>query len=194
MSSMADAYYPPQIPDGVYYGQNARLDTLNEAMYKRNVPDVPLRPNLDSRSVGTHFVRFPVLQEHRAATVPFKTYPEYSPHETFAPLQSSGPSDYFRAHIDRESILRNQFFALQHGGNQAVYVPNSTSDLYRVTVPVAAQSGQPHAPQPFPALFQHAVWSTPMQTTTNPYIDQSPLIGKDMFNNCTQTQLRGSSM
>ena len=215
--------YPPQIPQGIYYGQFDRLESINQAMYDRNfvgattphiaggnVPqggNAGLRPHLESRSVPTKNIRFSAVQEHRTSSVPLvplERFPAYNPYtrmnasrsmesvvggfqppdhneQVFAPIQSKGPTDYFLANVDAESTLRNQFFALQHGADQAVYVPSSSSDLYRVQVPTHSH---PDA-QPFPSLFS----ANQYNTTTNPYMDESR-IGKDMFHNCTQTQLR----
>ena len=191
--------YPPQIPQGIYYGQFDRLESINRAMYDRNcvgattlhiasgnLPqgNAGLRPNLETRSVPTKNIRFSAVQEHRTSSVPLDRFPPYNPYneQVFAPIQAKGPPDYFLANVDAESTLRNQFFALQHGADAGVYVPSSTSDLYRVHVPTYSH---PDA-QPFPSLFQHE----PLYTTTNPFIDDSPHIGKDTFHNCTQTQLR----
>ena len=178
-----------QIPQGIYYGQFDRLESINRAMYDRNLSqgNAGLRPNLESRSVPTKNIRFSAVQEHRTSSVPLvplERFPPYNPHneQVFAPIQAKGPSDYFLANVDAESTLRNQFFALQHGADAGVYVPSSNSDLYRVHVPTYSH---PDA-QPFPSLFQR----DSLYTTTNPYIDESPHIGKDTFHNCTQTQLR----
>jgi hypothetical protein len=205
--------YPPQIPAGIYYGQFDRLDSINQAVYQRNVPETTLRPNFDSRSVPTKNIRFSAVQEHRRLPQDAVSYPDtytsslvqqhhpqrstglrpidfgsnYDPHneQVFAPIQSRGPPAYFLASVDTESTLRNQFFALQHGADQATYIPSSTSDLYRTHVPTQSHP----EPQPFPSLFR----TVPLNTTTNQYIDQSQYIGKDTFNNCTQTQMRGSN-
>jgi hypothetical protein len=179
--------YPPQIPAGIYYGQFDRLDSINQAVYQRNIPETTLRPNFDSRSVPTKNIRFSAVQEHRRLPQDAVSYPNYDPHneQVFAPIQSRGPPAYFLASVDTESTLRNQFFALQHGADQATYIPSSTSDLYRTHVPIQSHPD----PQPFPSLFR----TVPLNTTTNQYIDQSQYIGKDTFNNCTQTQMRGSN-
>ena len=42
-----------------------------------------------------------------------------------------------------ETALRNQYFALQHGADQSIYVPSSTSDLYNFTA-VGRQETQPY--------------------------------------------------
>jgi len=183
--------YPEQIPQGIYYGQFDRLESINQAMYDRNLSqgEAGLRPYMDSRSVPTKNVLFSAVQEHRTSSVPLDRYPAYNPHNenVFAPIQSKGPSDYFLANVDAESTLRNQFFALQHGADQAVYVPSSSSDLYRVQVPTHSH---PDA-QPFPSLFSANQINSDYRTTTNPYIDESH-IGKDTFHNCTKTQLRST--
>ena len=205
--------YPEQIPQGIYYGQFDRLESINQAMYDRNLShgNAGLRPYMDSRSVPTKNVLFSAVQEHRTSSVPLDRYPAYNPYtrmnasrslesvvggfqppdhneNVFAPIQSKGPTDYFLANVDAESTLRNQFFALQHGADQAVYVPSSSSDLYRVQVPTHSH---PDA-QPFPSLFSANQINSDYRTTTNPYIDESH-IGKDTFHNCTKTQLRSTT-
>jgi hypothetical protein len=199
--------YPDQIPQGIHYGQFDRLESINQAMYDRNVPhgNAGLRPNLETRSVPTKNILFSAVQEHRTSSVPLDRFPPYNPYtrmnakrslesvvggfqppdhneQVYAPIQAKGPTDYFLANVDTESTLRNQYFALQHGADAGVYVPSSTSDLYRVNVATGSHPDQ----QPFPSLFNHGGYNT----TTNPYIDDSPHIGKDTFHNCTQTQLR----
>jgi hypothetical protein len=41
------------VPHGVLYGQNERVDELNERISARNAPDTHLKPNYDPRPVST---------------------------------------------------------------------------------------------------------------------------------------------
>jgi hypothetical protein len=76
-----------------------------------------------------------------------------------------------------ESSLRNQFFALQRN-DRAVYVPNSTSDLYQVHIDAR------EVEQPNPYLFDNgATHFAPMNP--NPHN-----LGKLTFDNSTRFQLR----
>jgi hypothetical protein len=160
--------------NNVYYGQFDNLEYINRGVYNRNVPDQPLRPNMDARSLPTRCVLYPTV-DHRLSK--HKQYENYSMANTFAPVQSNAPVSGFNV-VD-ESRLRNQYFSLQHGADQGVYVPASTSDLYKISMAKPAQEFA----QPFPSLFR----IDPAVTAPPPFADK---IGKDVFNNCTQTQLR----
>jgi hypothetical protein len=170
----------PQNESGIYYGNNERLESINSSLYERNKPDLSLRPNFDFRSIPTRYSQQPVLDQ-RQSTVPIRQYNEYSLETEFAGVQSKAPISGFK--VERESLLRNQFFALQHGADQGIYVPSSTSDLYNVQVPYWSHPEQ----QNFPDLFIRNTYTT----STNNYIDNSN-IGKDRFNNNTRTQMRNT--
>jgi len=163
------------VPSGIFYGQNEGLDAINRHIYARNLADVPLRPNMDLRSVPTRDVLYPLVDKRPE----YKgKYLNYDTQSYFSPAAAMGPPSGFK--VEDESRLRNQFFALQHGADQASYVPSSTSDLYKVTVPTASN---PY-PQPFPSLFDAPTYVT----APAPYADK---IGTEIFNNRTKTQLRG---
>ena len=147
-------------PTGIYYGQYDRLDKINTQIYDRNIPIHSRAPNMDARSIPTRNTVYPV---HDIRTK-YKR-PQYLDDDR---------------QIDTESQLRNQFFALQHGASQGVYIPGSTSDLYNVRVPITENA----VPQPFPNLF-----AVPRMTTAPPpMVDR---IGAETFQNNTRTQLRG---
>jgi hypothetical protein len=76
-------------------------------------------------------------------------------------------------------MLRNQYFALQKGADQAIYVPSSSSDLYGFLA-VGRKEQQTH-----PILFE-----TPSFDNI-PNANLHPSIGSDRFLNHTRTQLRG---
>ena len=166
----------PGIPEGIYSGQHENLDTINDAIYQRNVADIPLRPNMDARSVPTRNTLYPVFDQRTAFR---RHYLDHSVDTNFAPLQTKGPPSGFQ--VNQESQLRNQYFALQHGAAQGVYVPSSASDLYRVQVPSHSHPD----PQPFQNLF-----SVPRMTTAPPPMEGR--IGQEIFNNNTKTQLRNT--
>jgi len=173
------------IIQGIQYGQNARVDELNTRIHERQLPDVALRPQFDIRAVSTKYAHFPIIDrrppiENRPMP---PTYLEHSPETNFCPNMSRGPTEYFAQNIDDESKLRNQFFALQKGADQGVYVPSSNSDLYRV--PVYGRFEE--QPYPYIANF-HARTDTPIPRPNVAIGD----IGKETFNNCTRTQLRNT--
>ena len=164
---------------GIYYGQNERLESINLAIYDRNLSDYPLRPNFDFRSIPTRYSQQPVF-DTRKSSVPIRQYNEYSLENEFAGVQSKAPVNGFK--VENESVLRNQFFALQHA-EQSVYVPSSTSDLYNVQVPSWSHPEE----QKHPDLFLRNTYTT----SSNNYINNSN-IGKDRFNNNTRTQMRNT--
>lgn len=192
----------PGIPDGIYSGQHENLDTINDAMYQRNIADIPLKPNMNYRSVPTRNTLYPVLDQRtafrrqcsRQASLAPDTvtqdhqakpgrlglhYLDHSADSNFAAIQTNGPPSGFQ--VNQESQLRNQYFALQHGAGQGIYVPSSGSDLYRVQVPSHSHPD----PQPF-----HNLFSVPRMTTAPPPMENR--IGQEIFNNNTKTQLRNT--
>ena len=88
----------------------------------------PLQPLYDPRPTSTKYTLFKTTPEPDRSTEPLHQYKEYSTETTFHP-GSRGPVDYYARQIDKESTLRSQFAALQKA-DAAVYVPETTSDLY----------------------------------------------------------------
>jgi len=165
---------------GVIYRQNERLDELNQRLGQRQIADHPLQPNYDPRPVPTKYSHFPIIDRRKAApSTPLNNYLEYSPKNNFAPIVSrNAPVDTYFQNIDSESNLRNQFFALQKGADQAVYVPESSSDLYKFSA-VGRQETQTHTD-----LFLKQEFSK------QPNANMNPVIGGDRFFNHTRQQLR----
>ena len=170
----------PQIP-GIIYQQYERLDELNQRLGQRQVTDHPLQPNYNPRPVPTKYSHFPIIDRRKLPPpTPLLNYLEYSAKTNFAPIGSkSGPVDTFFRNVNIESELRNQYFGLQNGADQSVYVPESRSDLYGFTA-VGRQESQTH-----PDLFIPIT----LDQTPNPNLD--PAIGSDRFFNHTRQQLRG---
>jgi hypothetical protein len=167
------------IPEGILYGQNERVDEVNDRLFTRYFPDSPLAPNFDPRPVPTKYAHFPIINRRTPAKETIQYNVDYSLRKNFNPGTSKAPPSGFFNNVDIETVLRNQGIALQHGADQGVYVPSSTSDLYNVHV-VSAPSNQP-----FPNLFRqdHHMTNVPRK------LSQSK-IGKDVFSNHTRTQLR----
>jgi hypothetical protein len=169
------------LPEHLYYGQNERVDELNNRMISRQFPDSPLQPNFDPRPVPTKYAHFPIINRRTPLKEPVVPYLDYNQSINFNPgTQNAPPSGYFN-NVEVENRLRNQHFALQHGADQNTYIPNSTSDLYRVIVPQGSQQDA----QPYPDLFHREQFDP----TPNPNVANSQ-IGKDTFFNHTRTQLR----
>jgi hypothetical protein len=169
------------LPQYLYHGQNERVDELNDRMVSRQFSDSPLQPNFDPRPVPTKYAHFPIINRRTPLKEPVIPYLDYNSSVNFNPgTQRAPPSGYINS-VNIENRLRNQYFALQHGGDQGVYVPSSSSDLYRTIVPSGSQQEQ----QPYPDLFDRPVFDQ----RPNPNIIDSN-IGKDLLYNNTRVQLR----
>ena len=165
------------IPEGVSYGQNERVDELNDRINSRTTPDYMLPPNFDPRSTQTRFTMFPALNARRPTSVSIESNYDYAAETNFTPpIGLRGPPAGFINNVDTESTLRNQFFGLQKS-DQSVYIPSTESDLYKVTI-ASRRMEQTH-----PLLFE-----TPKFIDTNAECAQN--IGRDRFHNYTRTQLR----
>jgi hypothetical protein len=167
------------VPDGIYYGQNERVDELNDRIYKRNLPDINLAPNFDPRPVPTKYSLFPIVNRRAESTVRINPGINHIVEMNFYPGTANAPPFGYLTNVDTETVLRNQTVALQHGADQGVYIPSLTSDLYKVTI-VSRPSEQP-----FPNLFKRNEHFTHIPTS----LDQNK-IGKDVFMNNTRVQLR----
>ena len=164
---------------GIIYGQNARVDELNERALARFHCDMPLQPNIVCRPVPTKYSRFPLIDRTKQPNIPLRSYLDYSPSSNFAPIQGRGPFNGFQVGV--ESELRNQYFALQ-SAPQAAYIPTSSSDLY---IPTMAKPSK-EEPQPFLGLFDK------YQMNPNAHIRNADSnIGSNTFLNNTRVQLRG---
>ena len=170
------------VVNGLYYGQQERVDELNERIQSRNLPDSPLAPNFDFRSTPTRYTDFSTIDTKKTYNEPILPYPTYNSGANFNPGNSSGPVSGYSSNVATETMLRNQHFALQNGSDQGVYVPSSNSTLYKTTV-VSRPSEQP-----YPMLFKQDMFSQ----VPHPNVHNS-VIGNDKFFNHTRTQLRNSA-
>jgi len=169
----------PETP-GVIYRQYDRLNDLNDRIQNRQFPDQALQPNYDPRPVPTKYSHFPVIDRRKMnIETPLAKYLDYATETNFAPVSKKGTVDGFLRNVNTESSLRNQYFALQKGADQAIYVPSSSSDLYGFQA-VGRQENQTH-----PSLFQKFSFDH------TPNANMNPAIGGDRFFNHTRTQLRG---
>ena len=79
------------------------------------------------------------------------------------------------SHIDDETILRNQTFALQKS-DKSVYVPDSSSDLYQTTVNnINGHPGQ-----------HNLLWNVDVPSSSSHNVSSN--IGFETFNNHTRVQ------
>jgi len=149
----------------------------NTRIYDRNIPSQMLQPYLDVRPVMTKYSYFPIVDPRRKLNTPLQQMPVFSPHTTFNPGNTQSPWSGFASNINTESELRNQIYALQ-SCSQAVYVPNSNSDLYKYTF-------QPKpAPQAHGLLFEKTNFDS-----FNPNPDPA-IIGSQLFMNPTRAQVK----
>lgn len=169
------------LPNFLYQGQNERVDELNDRIQTRYFPNSPLQPNFDPRPVPTKYAHFPIINRRTPLKEPVIPYLDYNSTVNFNPGSQRAPPSGFN--VELETQLRNQYFALQHGADQGVYIPSSNSDLYKVPVPMGSQNES----QPFPDLFLKPEFDP----SPNPNVVNTN-IGRDLFNNHTRTQLRGT--
>jgi hypothetical protein len=151
---------------------------INTRIYDRNIPSKPLQQYLDVRPVMTKYSYLPIVDPRKEVNTRFTQYPSYNVHNTFNPGNTQSPWSGFASNVNVESELKNQIFALQKC-NQAVYVPNSNSDLYQFTFQSNNIVHQPHE-----LLFQE-----PEFKNFNPNL-YSEDVGYSMFNNSTRTQIK----
>lgn len=157
-----------------------RQHAQNVQIYSRNIPSAPLQPYLEVRPVSTKYSYFPIVDPRRRLSVPMKQLPTYNVHAVFNPGNNEGPWSGFASNVNTESVLRNQVFALQKC-SQAVYVPNSNSDLYTY----GFQPKQVH--QPHGLLFANESFSC-----FDPNPDKSK-VGYGLFFNSTRSQMKDVS-
>jgi hypothetical protein len=167
---------------GIQYGQNDRVDELNQRLTTRDYPDIPLEPNYDPRPIPTKYALFPIVNRRTPRQEAQLTYVEYDNELIFNPGSSRAPSSGYVNKVDLETVLRNQYFAIQHGADQGVYIPASDSDLYKVNV-ISRPSTQP-----YPLLFDRQMFSNSVHPN-----NENSIIGRDAFFNHTRTQLRNST-
>ena len=149
----------------------------NERIYDRNIPSKILQPYIDVRPVMTKYSYFPVVDPRKPINTPLQQMPVYNVHTTFNPGNTRSPWSGFASNVNIESELRNQIYALQKC-SQAVYVPNSTSDLYTYKFQTQKK------PDPHQLLFQE-------QSFDNFNPNPSPgLCGTALFMNSTRCQVR----
>ena len=157
-----------------YFCHNNRDLELSNRIYGRNIPSHNLKPYINVRSSSTKYSTMPIVDPKKINhNVSLKEYSMYNIHNTFNPGQDAPASGFFN-NVNTESMLRNQFFALQKS-DQSVYVPSSNSELYNVKV-VSRPIQQPH-----PDLFNEHEFKP-----FNPNVING---GTNIFNNSTRLQM-----
>ena len=172
------------VQSGVLYGQNERVEELNDRVRNRHFPDKPLAPNFSGRPILSKYSRFQIYDGRRPAEEQIVHVPPHNVNINFSPATSRGPPSTIIQNIDLESALRNQNVALQRNPLQGVYVPDSSSDLYKIQIPSSSSSVL--GSNPHPSLFhRNDLSSTPRELNVH-----HMNIGQQTFNNHTKTQLR----
>lgn len=149
----------------------------NRRLYDRNIPSQMLQQYVDVRPVMTKYSYLPIVDPRREVGVRMKQYPTFNSHTVFNPGNTQSPWSGFASSINTESVLRNQVFALQKC-SQAVYVPNSKSDLYNYSFNPSQQ------PQQHSLLFNNETFDS---------FDPNPdpnVVGTYMFSNPTRAQVK----
>jgi hypothetical protein len=171
--------YIDGLVQGLWQGQQSRIDELNDRIVDRRFPVRPLQPNFSSRPVPTKYAHFPIIDRRAVPTTPIRREEMYNPATHFSPITSNGPVATYLANIDLETVLQNRHVALQHGADQGVYVPSSKSDLYGFSA-VGRQEDMGDRSLIF---HRHELNTKVSEVAT--------IVGKDTFHNNTRTQLRG---
>lgn len=111
-------------------------NVYNEQIYSRNIPSGTMTMNFSSIPVSTKCTTFPIFNnnvstfnDNQSIGTPNNVY---NTETNFFPGTDKPNFDGFCINIDKESLLRNQFFALQ-SGDQSKYFPSSNSDMYVLT-------------------------------------------------------------
>jgi len=167
------------VPDGIFYAKYDRLETFNDRISDRFVPDTPLEPNYDPLPVSSKYAVFPILDGRKPATEERrKPYLDYYVEMNFNPATQRGPVSGYINNVDVETVLQNQTFARQRGLGQHLYVPSSTSELYKTVVP-----SRPSV-QPCPLLFVEPQF----EDRVHPNLASSSQLGTSLFFNNTRIQ------
>lgn len=172
------------ILEGVCIKEDTRVQQLNNRIYERNIPSHTLQQQFDPRPVRTRQILFPTIECHldnfektpANTQTPIHIYNTYNQHNQFNP-GTSAPFSGYATSIDNESRLHNSFMASQKYTPQSKYIPSSSSDLYKVKMPVDTT-----LQQPYPNLFRHPQFQ--------PFNPNCGNMGSNVFNNHTRQQVK----
>lgn len=165
------------VVNGVYTNHHDRLGEINERIRDRYIPSAVLQPAYSVRPTSSKYAMMPILEQRPVPTVGIPPYQNFTTETVFNPGNAKAPWRGWAERVNLESSLRNQYFALQRN-DRAEYVPNSTSDLYKVTIDTR------DVVQPNPYLFENGADDfAPMNP--NPHD-----LGRLTFENSTRFQLR----
>jgi len=165
------------VVNGVYTNHHERLGEINDRIRDRVIPSAILQPAYSVRPSSSKYTMMPILEQRPTPSVGIPPYHHFTTETVFNPGNAKAPWRGWAERVNLESSLRNQYFALQRN-DRAEYVPNSTSDLYQVTIDTR------DVVQPNPYLFENGASNfAPMNP--NPHD-----LGRLTFENSTRFQLR----
>ena len=153
-------------------------NTMNNLLANRNFPSNNLGMNFSFRPVNTKYTLMPTYNHPIESTVPINAGSIYDVSKTFFPGTRKPHFYGFATNVDKESSLRNQFFALQKA-DQVAYLPNTNSDLYENNINFSIHHTD---------LDTHLLFKEESFNDFNPNISNS--IGNEIFYNSTRVQLK----
>ena len=153
-------------------------NTTNRELFNRNFPSSGLTMNFSFRPVNTKYTLMPTVNTIIKSTEPINNYAIYDVSNTFFPGTRKPHFCGFASNVDKESTLRNQFFALQKG-DRSRYIPDSTSDLYENNIENLANNVD---------LTNTLLFEETKFADFNPNLSNS--IGHELFYNSTRVQLK----
>lgn len=156
--------------------QNFKYNEINKKIYNRNLSSNDLEMNYDPRPVNTRYREFPILDP--ITNIKYENKQIYDSYDTFFPGNRKPHFNGFATNIDKESLLRNQFFTLQRN-DQALYVPSSISNMYVNQVNYVTTEEN---------LNKLDVFKNEEFDDFNPNLSKN--IGMNVFNNSTRVQLK----
>ena len=153
-------------------------NAINNTIYQRNIPSENMQVSLPQRSVSTKYAHFPILDTRRESNVLLNYARPYDNNQMFFPGTKKPHFCGFAQNIDLESNLRNQFFALQKA-DQAIYVPNSNSNMYQNNIDFKTTNKN---------LENELLFTENDFDNFNPNLSNK--IGNEIFLNSTRVQLK----
>jgi hypothetical protein len=153
-------------------------NAINNEIFNRHFPSNNLTMNFPFRPVNTKYTLMPTLNNVIKSSEPINNYNVFDMSSTFFPGTRKPHFCGFASNVDKESTLRNQFFALQKA-DQARYIPDSTSDLYENNIEELPQKVN---------LADSLLFDETKFSDFNPNLSNS--IGNELFYNSTRVQLK----
>jgi hypothetical protein len=158
-----------------------KQNNINNNIFSRNLSNTELEPQFSFRPSSTKYQVMPILENKEQNKNDKKNYELFNTNNIFYPGTSKPHFNGFAKGIDRESVLRNQFFALQKG-DQYQYIPSSSSNLYSIDNFSNTLNNIDNNSLNNSILFRQERFND-----HNPNL--FPHIGNDIFNNNTRYQL-----